>query len=93
MLIRSSQYSTAEVWSQPDCDACTQAKRLLERAAIPYTENILGENATKEDLITKVPSARSVPQIFLNGAYVGGLPELRKLLDDNYQRATMEQRV
>ena len=39
---------------------------------------------TKKDLIDAVPTARSVPQIFLDGKYVGGLPELKQiLLNDN----------
>ena len=35
---------------------------------------------SKKDLIQKVPDARSVPQIFLNGKYLGGLQELKKEL-------------
>jgi glutaredoxin len=46
---------------------------------------MIGVNGyTKKDLIEKVPNARSVPQIFLNGQYVGGLLELKqKLAHDN----------
>ena len=50
-----------------------------------------GGTYTKKDLIEKVPNARSVPQIFLDGEYVGGLPELKKrlALNDNYKTTTM----
>jgi glutaredoxin len=41
---------------------------------------MLGENATKQELLAAVPGARSVPQIFFNEVYVGGLPELRNAL-------------
>lgn len=77
--------SKAEVWSQTNCPACTQAKALLDRYSIPYTEKMIGVNGyTKKDLIDRVPQARSVPQVFLDGKYVGGLLELKKiLLDDN----------
>jgi glutaredoxin len=46
---------------------------------------------SKKDLIEKVPNARSVPQIFLDGEYVGGLQELKKRLavHDNYKTTTM----
>jgi glutaredoxin len=46
---------------------------------------------TKKDLIEKVPNARSVPQIFIGGEYIGGLPELKKrfALNDNYKTTTM----
>lgn len=77
--------SSAEIWSQTNCAACVQAKHLLERYAIPYTEKVVGVNGyTKKDLVDRVPDARSVPQIFLDGKYVGGLLDLKKLLlDDN----------
>jgi glutaredoxin 3 len=82
----------AEVWSQTNCPACEEAKRLLVSYAIEYTEYKIGAGTyTKKDLIEKVPNARSVPQIFLDGEYVGGLPELKKrfALNDNYKTTTM----
>lgn len=77
----------AEVWSQTNCPACTEAKRILESRSISYNECMIGVNGyTKKDLIEKVPAARSVPQIFLNGKYIGGLKELKEelYLYDNY---------
>lgn len=85
------QQNKAEVWSQTNCPACQEAKRLLTSFGIEYAEMMLGENVTKKDLIEKVPNARSVPQIFLDGKYVGGLQELKKKLavNDNYKTTTM----
>jgi len=82
----------AEVWSQTNCPACQEAKRLLTSHAIEYTECMIGVGTyTKKDLIEKVPDARSVPQIFIGGEYIGGLPELKKrlLVNDNYKTTTM----
>lgn len=93
MQIKSNKHSIAQVWSQPNCPACQEAKRLLEKHQVPYTECLIGsENSeyTKKDLYELVPHARSVPQIFLNGFHVGGLLELKKLLNDNNKRATLE---
>lgn len=76
----------AEVWSQTNCPACTEAKRLLDSKSIRYNECMIGINGyTKKDLIDRVPNARSVPQIFINGKYIGGLRELKEelLLHDN----------
>ena len=83
----------AEVWSQTNCPACTEAKRLLEQRSISYTECMLVINGyTKKDLVSKVPNARSVPQIFLDGELIGGLHELKKRLleHDNNQKAELE---
>jgi glutaredoxin 3 len=82
----------AEVWSQENCPACQEAKRLLTSYAIEYTECMIGVGTyTKKDLIEKVPNARSVPQIFIGCEYIGGLPELKKrlLVNDNYKTTTM----
>lgn len=89
MQINSTK--TAEVWSQTNCPACTEAKRLLERHGVKIVEKMLGINGfTKKDLIEKVPDARSVPQIFLEGEYIGGLNELkRKLANDNNKNTSM----
>lgn len=82
----------AEIWSQTNCPACQEAKRLLTSHSIEYTECMIGVGTyTKKDLIEKVPNARSVPQIFIGGEYIGGLPELKKrlLVNDNYKTTTM----
>jgi glutaredoxin 3 len=73
---------SAVVWSQTNCPACVEAKRLLDNRAIKYKDCVIGIGYTKKDLIERVPDAKNVPQIFLNGEYVGGLVELkRKLLE------------
>lgn len=82
---------TATVWSQTNCPACTEAKRLLDLHGVAITEKMLGVNGyTKKDLIDVVPQARSVPQIFVDGVYVGGLQELKqKLANDNNKNTSM----
>lgn len=71
---------SAVVWSQTNCPACVEAKRILDNRAIKYKDCVIGLGYTKKDLIERVPDARSVPQIFLNGEYIGGLPELKRKL-------------
>jgi glutaredoxin len=67
----------AIIWSKDYCPYCVNAKALLERKGIEYEERKIGEGYTKEDLLEAVPSARTVPQIFLDGELVGGFTELR----------------
>jgi glutaredoxin len=67
----------AIVWSKDHCPYCVQAKTLLEQKGIEYEEKKIGEGYTKEDLLEAVPTARTVPQIFLDGELVGGFTELR----------------
>jgi glutaredoxin 3 len=89
--MQKNSVKSAQVWSQTNCPACTEAKRLLDQQGIQIEERMLGINGyTKKDLVELVPHARSVPQIFLDGEYVGGLQELkRKLLNDNNKNTSM----
>lgn len=64
------------VWSKSECQQCDTAKALLESKNLPYEERIIGDMWTREDLLKAVPTARSVPQIFVNGDHVGGLAGL-----------------
>ena len=70
----------AIVWSKDQCPYCVQAKALLESRSIEYEERNVSKDWTKEQLLEAVPTARTLPQIFLDQEYVGGFTELRKKL-------------
>jgi len=70
----------AIVWSKNHCPYCDQAKNLLKLKGIEYEERNINQGWDREDLIAAVPSARTVPQIFLDDKLVGGFNELRQLL-------------
>jgi len=73
----------AVIWSKYNCTFCDQAKALLESKGIPYEERKIGDGYTKEELLEAVPTARSVPQIFLDNEYVGGFNEFRTKLTES----------
>lgn len=66
----------AIVWSKYHCPYCDRAKSLLELKGIEFEERKIGDGWTKEELLELVPTARTVPQIFLNDQYIGGYNEL-----------------
>jgi glutaredoxin len=70
----------AIVWSKHHCPYCDQAKALLTQKGIEFEERKVGDGYTREDLLEAVPSARTVPQIFLDGNLIGGFQELKKHL-------------
>jgi len=70
----------ATVWSKNHCPFCDQAKALLTQRGIVFEEKTVGEGYSREDLLEAVPTARTVPQIFLDEEYVGGFTELRQRL-------------
>jgi glutaredoxin 3 len=53
---------------------------LLKQRGIEFEEKKIGEGYTKEDLLESVPTARTVPQIFLDGNLIGGFTELKRHL-------------
>lgn len=70
----------AIVWSKDNCPFCDQAKNLLKLKGIEFEEKKIGHGFTKEDLLEAVPTARTVPQIFLGEELVGGFTELKQKL-------------
>ena len=70
----------AIVWSKDACPFCVQAKALLESRGIKFEERNVSQDWTREQLLEAVPTARTLPQIFLDKAYIGGFTELRKHL-------------
>ena len=73
----------AIVWSKYNCPYCDQAKALLKQKGIAFEEKKIGDGYTKEELLEAVPTARTLPQIFLDGELVGGFTELRKKLTES----------
>jgi len=73
----------AIVWSKYHCPYCDQAKALLSSKGIEFEEKKIGDGYTKEELLEAVPTARTVPQIFLDGEHVGGFTELKQKLTES----------
>lgn len=70
----------AIVWSREQCTYCEQAKQLLAQRGITYEERKIGAGFTREQLLEAVPSARTLPQVFLDDELIGGFKELRERL-------------
>ena len=71
----------AVVYSKYHCPFCDQAKALLKAKNIPFEEKKIGDGYTKEDLLEAVPTARTVPQVFLDDQLIGGFTELKKYFE------------
>ena len=71
----------AVIWSKYQCPYCDRAKALLDLHNITYEERKIGDGYTREDLLEAVPTARTVPQIFLDGKLIGGYTDLQQHLE------------
>ena len=82
----------AVVWSKYGCTFCDQAKDLLNLKGYDIEERKIGDGFTKEDLLESVPTAKSLPQIFIDGKLIGGYVDLQKYLEEttsNYGDGTL----
>ena len=71
----------AVVWSKYHCPYCDQAKAFLTQKGIKFEEKKIGDGYTREELLEAVPTARTLPQIVINGNVIGGFTELKKLFE------------
>jgi glutaredoxin len=73
----------AIVWSKEQCPYCDQAKALLKSKGIEVEEKKIGSGYTKEQLLEAVPTARTVPQIFIDERLIGGFTDLQKYMQES----------
>ena len=56
------------------------AKRALDSKGVTFTEyNINQESKKRQEMLPRSNGGRTVPQIFINGEYIGGCMELLSL--------------
>jgi len=65
------------IWTKPGCPFCDMAKTFLNQRNISYEERNIGNGWTREQLLEAVPTAKTVPQIFINGKYIGTYENLK----------------
>ena len=74
-----------EIYTKSDCPYCTKAKQLLRDRQIPFTEQKLNEDFTREILLEKFPDAKSFPVVVIDGFRIGGYSELNQKLNEETQ--------
>lgn len=67
------------VYTTSSCPYCVQAKRLLDRKGVPYTEVDVSADAEKRAEMMRASGRRTVPQIFIAEQPIGGFDELYEL--------------
>lgn len=66
-----------EIYTQPWCPYCARALALLKRKSVPFREiHAPHGSAEREQAIARSGGQLTVPQIFIDGASIGGCEEL-----------------
>lgn len=68
----------AEIYGKEQCPYCDMAKVLCTQKEIQFEYKQLGKDFTREQMIEKFPTARTFPQIILNGEKIGGYDQLKQ---------------
>lgn len=71
---------TVEIYTTPLCGFCHAAKRLLTKKGVNYHEvDVSADPAKRMLMMERAGGRRTVPQIFIGGAHVGGCDDLHAL--------------
>ncbi len=71
---------SVEIYSTMLCPFCYRAKNLLERKGVQYQEiDVMLSPGKRREMIERSGGRTSVPQIFVDGTYVGNCDEIYEL--------------
>lgn len=69
-----------KIYTTSTCPYCIKAKKLLEYKKIPYEEISLEDNyETAMTTLSQKTGFETVPQIFIDGEFIGGCDDLYEL--------------
>ncbi len=69
-----------EVYSTNYCPYCVRAKDLLKRKGAEFTEiDVTNDDDGRIALVERAGGRRTVPQIFIDDAHIGGFDDLAAL--------------
>ena len=69
-----------EIYSIPNCPYCVRAKGLAERKGHEVIYKMMREEFQPTEVRELFPTARTFPQIIVDGEKIGGYTELEKLI-------------
>lgn len=67
------------MYRTPFCPYCVRAAMLLKAKGVDFREVDVSDDAQARERLLEQTGSRTVPQIFINGASVGGYDDIAKL--------------
>lgn len=69
-----------EIYTKWGCPYCVAAKSLLDKKGVAYEEyDVTMGGPKKAEMLERVPGARTVPQIIVDGRALGGFDDISAL--------------
>lgn len=72
------------IYTRPDCSACVQTKAFLKTNGIEFTEQVIGVDVTREEVVNMFPTARMLPVITTSQKMIlNGIEGLKEELENS----------
>jgi glutaredoxin 3 len=69
-----------EIYTTSYCPFCDRAKALLRRRKVKFEEiDVTDEPELRAEMVARTGGRRTVPEVFINGKFIGGYQELKAL--------------
>jgi len=81
------------LFTKDDCGFCSMVKGIFDDMGVKYDEHELNSNPDGpeiQEFMQEFTGARSVPRVFVNGKFIGGGTETRKLHKAGELQAVVE---
>lgn len=69
-----------ELYTKPSCHHCQRAKQILRAQELVFYVHEIGKDITRDEVILKFPTAKTLPVIVVNGDMLGGVDDLHRLV-------------
>ena len=76
------------IFGKPNCPFCDKAKTVCEMRGLEYEYKLVDKDFTKEELFEQFPTARTFPQIKVNGSAIGGYSDFEQYLEETHSGST-----
>jgi len=77
-----------QIWGKPNCPFCEQAKAFCEQNQLNFEYRELDIDFTREEVLENFPSAKTFPQIIVNGTKIGGYDKLKTYIEETGYNGT-----
>jgi glutaredoxin 3 len=79
-LAKVAMQPNIEIYTWQSCPYCIRAKALLKSKGVEFTEySVDGDEQARSAMAKRANGRRSVPQIFIDDAHIGGCDDLHDL--------------
>ena len=77
-----------EIWGKPNCIYCEKIKQFCEMMELNYNYKTLNIDYSREEFLEMFPGVSTVPQVKVNGTFVGGYSEFISYVEDTSYNGT-----